>query len=50
MGQSVIVDAAGTTSVGREREHNEDQFLIADMARAIRIRASTVYGLSLIHI
>lgn len=44
MGQSVIVDAAGTTSVGREREHNEDQFLIADMARAIRIRASTVYG------
>ncbi|HHH29267.1 MAG TPA: serine/threonine-protein phosphatase [Polyangiaceae bacterium] len=44
MGQTATVDAAGTTSVGRERQHNEDQFLIADLARAIRIRASTVYG------
>ncbi|MEZ4445673.1 MAG: protein phosphatase 2C domain-containing protein [Polyangiaceae bacterium] len=40
----VTVDAAGATSIGREREHNEDQFLVADLARAVRVRASTVFA------
>jgi len=44
MSQQASIDAAGATSVGRERQHNEDQYLIADLARAIRIRSSTVYG------
>jgi PPM family protein phosphatase len=44
MSQNETIDAAGATSIGKERKHNEDQYLIADLARAIRIRQSTVFA------
>lgn len=35
-------DAFGVTDQGRVRERNDDQFLIADLERSLRIRASSV--------
>ncbi len=37
----VAIDAAGATDTGFEREHNEDQFLVAELRRAMR-RSSSV--------
>jgi protein phosphatase len=36
------LDAAGATSIGRERRRNEDQFLIATLHRNLRVRSSSI--------
>jgi serine/threonine protein phosphatase PrpC len=38
------LEAAGATSVGRERPSNEDQFLIAMVRRTIEVRSTTIAG------
>jgi protein phosphatase len=40
--REVYVDAAGATSVGRERRRNEDQFLIATLHRNFCVRSSSI--------
>ena len=40
--ECVPIDAAGCTHVGRVRERNEDQFLVATLERSLRIRSSSV--------
>jgi protein phosphatase len=41
-GISVALECAGLTHVGRQRERNEDQFLIATMQRTLEVRESSV--------
>jgi protein phosphatase len=38
----VWVDFAGRTDVGKVREHNEDQFLVAKLAKALRVFATSL--------
>ncbi len=38
----VDVDVAGRTHVGHRRDRNEDQFLVADLSKALTVRASSL--------
>jgi protein phosphatase len=40
--QTVALDTAGATSVGKERSRNEDQFLIATLERHLHVHASSL--------
>jgi len=41
---SVVIESAGKTDVGRVRQNNEDQFLIADLAKQLHIRQTSLSG------
>ena len=39
-----ILDYAGKTDIGRVRKNNEDQFLVADLAKQLRVAQTSLTG------
>jgi protein phosphatase len=41
---AVVFEAAGKTDIGRVRKRNEDQFLIADLTKSLRVAQTSLFG------